>query len=478
MDPMNGIWDFTNNLIEVNEKVIAFGTNLEKSVSDIGALVGKVTERASAADGEIAIMVWQGPPAAVYPAERAFPGAYAPVAATGGGNYYSDLSPAMQYRSPDTPNNVLAARDSQQGSGAQGNKAIGMANSAAELVDGGVEIYELAGGKVPEKFKLAVKAVKTITNAFKSAGEIAEGIDAAASGTALAESAAAVAETGTLLAGAEGIAAASALFGPPGWIAAGVISAGVIGYGIYEDINKKNEEQAKLIADSQEQMEQQQRMRTLPSFAMPNRKALMTYVYSDNESKAYPAPKIMHSDYDLTSAIAATFGPGTRSLDPMAPVYSRMPGPPLNPFKQEPGWVVNPLIESNEAISKLTKVGSEGGRGALDAAIQAERTKARNTKDQRTIGFTDIALTEVESNFVNQANEGRYDPDTQQQAFARAPLPIRERPSASSAVTINLNKPMIEHFTVNAKELHEGVNEFKQKVEEVLLEILKNVNTH
>lgn len=42
-------------------------------------------------------------------------------------------------------------------------------------------------------------------------------------------------------------------------------------------------------------------------------------------------------------------------------------------------------------------------------------------------------------------------------------------------VTININKPFIEHFIINAKEIREGYDGLKQKVEQILLEILNSV---
>jgi hypothetical protein len=48
--------------------------------------------------------------------------------------------------------------------------------------------------------------------------------------------------------------------------------------------------------------------------------------------------------------------------------------------------------------------------------------------------------------------------------------------SAGSVITINLNKPMIENFTINTRNGNEGMSEFKTKVEEVLLEILNSAN--
>ncbi len=43
-------------------------------------------------------------------------------------------------------------------------------------------------------------------------------------------------------------------------------------------------------------------------------------------------------------------------------------------------------------------------------------------------------------------------------------------------ININLNKPMIENFSINTNNINEGVNDFRHKVEEVLLEILNSAN--
>ncbi len=50
-------------------------------------------------------------------------------------------------------------------------------------------------------------------------------------------------------------------------------------------------------------------------------------------------------------------------------------------------------------------------------------------------------------------------------------------PSLPTGNTINFNKALIEHFTINVKDSKEGMNDFKRKVEEVLIEILHSVNT-
>jgi len=49
-------------------------------------------------------------------------------------------------------------------------------------------------------------------------------------------------------------------------------------------------------------------------------------------------------------------------------------------------------------------------------------------------------------------------------------------PASGHAININLNKPMIENFTINVKDGKEGIGDFKTKVEGVLLEILNSAN--
>jgi hypothetical protein len=53
---------------------------------------------------------------------------------------------------------------------------------------------------------------------------------------------------------------------------------------------------------------------------------------------------------------------------------------------------------------------------------------------------------------------------------------VPSKTAVGRTININLNRPMIEHFTINAKEMKEGVDDFKHKVEEVLLEILNSAN--
>lgn len=49
-------------------------------------------------------------------------------------------------------------------------------------------------------------------------------------------------------------------------------------------------------------------------------------------------------------------------------------------------------------------------------------------------------------------------------------------PATRPSITINLNKPMIGNFTISVRDVKDGMNDFKHKVEEVLLEILNSAN--
>lgn len=68
-------------------------------------------------------------------------------------------------------------------------------------------------------------------------------------------------------------------------------------------------------------------------------------------------------------------------------------------------------------------------------------------------------------------------PKTQQYQALNTPTNRQQMVEMSTGrkVTININKPFIEHFTINAKEIREGYDGLKQKVEQILLEILNSV---
>ncbi len=48
--------------------------------------------------------------------------------------------------------------------------------------------------------------------------------------------------------------------------------------------------------------------------------------------------------------------------------------------------------------------------------------------------------------------------------------------TTSTTKTINFNRALIEHFTINVKDARDGINDFKRKVEEALVEILNSIN--
>ncbi len=50
------------------------------------------------------------------------------------------------------------------------------------------------------------------------------------------------------------------------------------------------------------------------------------------------------------------------------------------------------------------------------------------------------------------------------------------QPERSRTIQINLNRAMVENFTIHTSNAKEGLADFKGKVEEVLLEILSNAN--
>ena len=88
------------------------------------------------------------------------------------------------------------------------------------------------------------------------------------------------------------------------------------------------------------------------------------------------------------------------------------------------------------------------------------------------------AVEESKVFLLQMANEGRVIPENNSERLKNGNAKRLYTVSGGNEKTIiiNLNKPIIENFIINAKDVKDGLNDFKHKVEEVLLEILNSAN--
>ena len=82
------------------------------------------------------------------------------------------------------------------------------------------------------------------------------------------------------------------------------------------------------------------------------------------------------------------------------------------------------------------------------------------------------------ANILELANENRVVADGEPEIKTKRTeySVIQGNQEHGRMININLNRPMIEYFTINTNGVKEGIDDFKHKVEEALLEILSSAN--
>ena len=382
--------------------------------------------------------------------------------------------------------------------------------------------------KVAEVFEELSPKIKTAKNVLGSIGELTEGISgigelfSAAEGTITAtEGISAAAE---IMTGAAGVAEIGAALGPPGWIAAiGALAIGGVAAVVmsdskddkssYMDMNPANWEKffmqqerqkdyeklvdvydvsnfkqlrdvkkeldedylvadrkqrvAKLMSEWQKSTEEIQRNSPVSFPELKNKWVKHDQRQSDEYLRTLfpflPAPPThaeklsreieeVNKRYAFDDAFRLAGDKTSRKKDPKREKQRqneidalKKKYRPEKPFSllqnQEPKWRLPTEQEWESHVDKERRK-ARGLPERPTARASAAHTKSHREREMATTGYSLLGTS---------ANTGRV-------------------------ININLNKPMIEHFTINAREVKEGINDFKRKVEEVLLEILNSAN--
>jgi hypothetical protein len=257
------------------------------------------------------------------------------------------------------------------------------------------------------------------------------------------------------------------MFGPPGWIAAVVtlVSAEVISE--MQDRRKKQD------------VDEQLYKTAVSSFGMPEIEAV-TYMATLTKKASEPA----HIwGFDAWKANMRKFGPNAYDLTMPLPQQVRdgIPGP-LNLLPGIHNEEVRQIIkksyleETTELQNRLKYAAMTGGRNSFDkAAVEAMRsaTAYDATHHTHTRETTDAAVQEALFYMLDGAENERTGRNvhhgSQQNERWHEGNPAQSR-------SVVISRPLIEHLTINAGNTDEGIRRMKQKVEEVLLEILNSAN--
>ena len=110
---------------------------------------------------------------------------------------------------------------------------------------------------------------------------------------------------------------------------------------------------------------------------------------------------------------------------------------------------------------------------ALTAAKKYDRIHHTGTVNETETGIKEALLSLFHAANDGREVSGRY-PNTSKRTIQRSVSP--QQTEGARVINVNLNRPMIENFTINAQGSGDGINDFKHKVEQVLLEILNSAN--
>ena len=287
-----------------------------------------------------------------------------------------------------------------------------------------------------------------------------------------------------MLAGAEGLAVSLIPTGPLGWIlgAGALLSAGIL------YATREHESPSISIADEGRELIDPQRWSDVnKTMAIHGPKALdeRQSLYDESVSP-YMIERVSKRDWSgrkffgesaessNTEAAKSTFDPINRTyLSEWANQYLHFQPP------KEQQLAKMEMRDKIDDIKRIVLFDSVfAGRYRTEERGRQEITRAQNQYDQRKAPQIFKLPTEDEWDDVLRAEKGLSLRGKRTERAQRAEPKTGNARGSFRQITINLNRPMIEHFTITTNDSKEGLKDFKHKVEEVLLEILNNVNVN
>ena len=347
--------------------------------------------------------------------------------------------------------------------------------------------------------------VKSLEKVLETTSDVSEGVSGFAKLFLASEDGLSIAEglttAGEIMAGATGVAEASTAFGPPGWVV-GISTLAIGGTASILMSEPKDSGSGKMDIDPnhwRQFFEDQEKQKDLEK--------LIDIYNVSNLKQLDDVKKEVNSDFRIEDR--------KKRVDKLMDDWQKEANEiKRNSFIEFPElknkWVKPDKLGSDEFVKKwffpadpLTddeklSLGIEDIQKRYEFDARFKHEKADTVKMNREIAeFTHL---NKHYNLINPVQEMRLAterewllPEYDRRDLTRPPAKdaINKKQNKQSVpgyslvpfnnnnsrvININLNKPMIEHFTINTKEVKEGLNDFKHKVEEVLLEILNSAN--
>jgi hypothetical protein len=365
-------------------------------------------------------------------------------------------------------NNVLGKTGSDEDSKPVSGTTQGMIQLAENTIKV-TESFGKLGGEL-KNVKTGLGLMSSINNGFGGIGELMS------MGSKRFSMTVGVAAAGAIMDGIAGVVATEAAFGPVGWATA---AATLVVNGIVS-VNEQDKAIKKRNAEEERNTEH-----SMQSFVMSEADA--SGYLSQMRHLIHEKPKPWKLPFDPVSDNVKKFGPGAYDLPYQGPkqaftnfeVKNLPPG--VYDAKEDEMPVKKSYLEKTSDVqNRLNYAGWKSGIGAINQQVVKEIADARKSdrlNHTNSLMEVDGAIEESFGNMVTKANEnGAYSLTGPDYANSGGGSYGSGSSPGGKVININLNKAMIENFTVKANSVNEGLGDFKHKVEEVLLEILNSAN--
>jgi hypothetical protein len=322
------------------------------------------------------------------------------------------------------------------------------------------------------------KPLSTISNVVKVSASGARTINTISAGTSLVEGALAAGELMTNV-----VALTEVLSGPAGW-ALLLDSLAVSGVAAYPD--KEQQEEA---VNAENKKKTKRALRTFRMSSTESDDYIFRMLKRLDKIKIVPAKdeRDWKRTYNPAKEVIRKYGKQAYGLSIPFPVaVADNTHHQLNvlphaeaalPIAPESGKSY--LSQTNALQNRLMSAGLTHGMVGFENAATKEILNAKAydlTHKTNTAEMKKLATLEVSTLLLKSANDGKKNPTNFSFAVSNRKEGRQSEGTGSKMINVHINKPMIEHFTINTSSSSTGINEFKTKIEEVLLEILNSAN--
>ena len=364
--------------------------------------------------------------------------------------------------------NEYASKKSQ--SEVEGLSIAEIINKMATVGEGAIKASTALGELPP--------AINNLKKAFSIIGDMNEGGKGIAGLFTGLEggitSAEAVSAAGELITGATGVAEAGAGFGPPGWIVgAGALIIGGIAAVAASQKQEKSYNPKEFTLDKWKRYYWDEELKKdrekMIELRQPGNYKQLEEIEDDLNANFFVQDRLRRVELALAEQSYEVYNYSHKQVLKIPEIY--LPVSDRLGLTGKNIWDINLNNGNNDPVEQDLQTKNNEIYQFTNAATKPKlanepyRIPDEDEWEAALKKINDVPIQPVLKNRGGQNNRQSYSIKN----------PITKIPP-SKVINININKPMIANLVINTKGENEGLNDFKHKVEEVLLEILNSAN--